>query len=141
MRGTLALARGAAHEAALAVGETLDRVPLTAAEVLAMATIEGARAVGLDDRIGSLEPGKQADVLVLRADALNLAPVSDPVAATVLAAGVHNVDAVMVGGRWVKRDGRLVHSDVRGVVDLAARSHDHLLAGTQGEEWCPPAAR
>ena len=85
------------------MGETLDRVPLTAAEVLAMATIEGARAIGLDDRIGSLEPGKQADVLVLRADAPNLAPVSDPVAATVLAAGVHNVDAVMVAGRWVKR--------------------------------------
>ena len=128
MRTALALARGAAHEAALAMGETLDRVPLTAAEVLAMATIEGARAIGLDDRIGSLEPGKQADVLVLRADAPNLAPVTDPVAATVLAAGVQNVDAVMVAGRWVKREGRFCARDVRGVVELAQRSHDHLLA-------------
>ena len=132
MRTALALARGAAHEAALAVGETLDRVPLTAAEVLAMATIEGARAIGLDDRIGSLEPGKQADVLILRADAPNLAPVTDPVAATVLAAGVQNVDAVLVAGRWVKRDGRFCHRDVRGVVELAQRSHDHLLAGGDG---------
>ncbi len=106
-----------------------------------MATVDGARACGLDDRIGTLEVGKQADVLMLRADTPNLAPVSDPVGAVVHAAGTHNVDSVMVGGRWVKRDGRLVHSDVRGVVDLAARSHDHLLAGIQGEEWCPPAAR
>ena len=128
MRTALALARGAAHEAAFAGGETLDRVPLTAAEVLAMATIEGARAIGLDDRVGSLEPGKQADVLVLRADALNLAPLSDPVAATVLAAGVHNVDAVMVAGSWVKRDGRLCRSDVRAVLDRAAASQEHLLA-------------
>src|SRR5688500_5775278 len=84
MRATLALARGAAHEAALVAGEALDRVPLTVAEVLAMATVEGARAIGLDDRIGSLEPGKQAYVLVLRADAPNLAPLSDPVAAAVV---------------------------------------------------------
>ena len=129
MRTALALARGAAHEAALAVGETLDRVSMTAGEVLAMATIEGARAIGLDDRIGSLEPGKQADVLVLRADTPNLAPVTDPVAAIVLAAGVQNVDAVMVAGRWVKREGRYCARDLRGVLDLAQRSHDHLLAG------------
>lgn len=132
MRTALALARGAAHEAALAMGETLDRVPLTAADVLAMATIEGARAIGLDDRVGSLEPGKQADVLVLRADAPNLAPLSDPVAATVLAAGVQNVDAVMVAGRWVKRDGRLCGRDVRAVVERAQRSHDYLLATGDG---------
>jgi cytosine/adenosine deaminase-related metal-dependent hydrolase len=135
MRTALALARGAAHDVALAGGDTLDRVPMTAAEVLAMATIEGARAVGLDDRVGSLEPGKQADVVVLRADQPNLAPVSDPVAATVLAAGVREVDAVMVGGRWVKRDGRLVHRDVRAVVDLAARSQEHLLAGVTPGCW------
>ena len=137
MRTALALARGAAHETALAAGETLDRVSMTAAEVLAMATIEGARALGLDARIGSLEPGKQADVLVLRADGPNLAPLSDPVAATVLAAGVRDVEAVLVAGRWVKRGGRFVERDPGAVVDLARRSHDHLLAGVRDEEWCP----
>jgi cytosine/adenosine deaminase-related metal-dependent hydrolase len=135
MRTALALARGAAHEAALAGGEALDRVPVTAGEVLAMVTIEGAGAIGQGDRIGSLEPGKQADVVVLRADQPNMAPVSDPVAATVLAAGVREVDAVMVGGRWVKRDGRFVHRDVRAVVDLAARSQEHLLAGVNPRCW------
>jgi cytosine/adenosine deaminase-related metal-dependent hydrolase len=100
-----------------------------------MATIEGARAVGQGDRVGSLESGKQADVVVLRADQPNMAPVSDPVAATVLAAGVREVDAVMVAGRWVKRDGRYVHRDVRAVVDLAARSQEHLLAGVSSRCW------
>jgi cytosine/adenosine deaminase-related metal-dependent hydrolase len=141
MRATLALACGAAHEAALAAGKTLDRVPMTAAEVLAMATIEGARAIGLEDRIGSLEPGKQADLLVLRADTPSTAPVSDPVATTVLAAGVREVDAVMVAGRWVKRDGALRYSDVRAVLDRAARSHDHLLAGVRDAEWGPETER
>jgi 5-methylthioadenosine/S-adenosylhomocysteine deaminase len=141
MRVALALERGAAHAAALARGETLAGVSMTAADVLSMATAEGARALGLDDRVGTLEPGKQADVLVLRADAPNLAPVSDPVGAVALAAGPHNVDAVLVAGRWVKRDGRFVHRDVRAVVERAAASNAYLLdaAGVRAEPWCPPA--
>jgi cytosine/adenosine deaminase-related metal-dependent hydrolase len=101
MRVALALERGSAHAHALARGETLAGVSMSALDVLAMATAEGARAIGLDDRIGTLEPGKQADVLLLRADAPNLAPVSDPVGAVALAAGPHNLDAVLVAGRWV----------------------------------------
>jgi cytosine/adenosine deaminase-related metal-dependent hydrolase len=126
MRVALALARGEAHAAALAAGTALDRVPLTAGDVLAMATIEGARAIGLDDRIGSLDPGKQADVLLLRTDTPTMAPVTDPVAAAVVAAGVREVDGVLVAGRWVKRDGRLLR-DVGSVLDRAARSNAYLL--------------
>jgi cytosine/adenosine deaminase-related metal-dependent hydrolase len=126
MRVALALARGEAHAAALAAGTVLDRVPLTAGDVLAMATIEGARAIGLDDRIGSLDPGKQADVLLLRTDTPTMAPVTDPVAAAVVAAGVREVDGVLVAGRWVKRDGRLLR-DVGSVLDRAARSNAYLL--------------
>jgi cytosine/adenosine deaminase-related metal-dependent hydrolase len=141
MRVALALERGAAHAAALASGETLAGVPMTALDVLGMATAEGARSIGLGDRIGALEPGKQADVLLLRADAPNLAPVSDPVGAVALAAGPHNIDAVLVAGRWVKRDGRFVHRDLRAVVDRAAASNRYLLeaAGVRAEPWCPPA--
>jgi cytosine/adenosine deaminase-related metal-dependent hydrolase len=143
MRVALALARGAAHAAALADGRALERVPLTAADVLAMATLDGARACGLDGRIGSLEPGKQADVLLLRTDAPNLTPLGDPVGATVLAAGTQNVDGVLVAGRWVKRNGRFVHRDLRSVLDGASASAEHLLeaAAVHGEDWCPPAAR
>jgi cytosine/adenosine deaminase-related metal-dependent hydrolase len=109
-------------------------------EAWAMATTGGAAAIGLGDRLGTLEPGKQADVLLLRADAPNLAPVSDPVGAVALAAGPHNVDAVLVAGQWVKRDGRFVHRDLGAVVARAAESNRFLLdtAGVRGESWCPP---
>lgn len=139
MRVAIALQRGADHAAALHEGRTLDAVSLSAREVLAMATIDGARAIGLDHRIGTLEVGKEADLLVLRADSPNLAPLSDPVGAVVHAAGIHNVDSVYVAGRPVKRGGTLVHLDVPAVVAGATASRDRLLAaaGVAGEEWCP----
>ncbi len=142
MRVAIALQRGADHAAALARGDSLAEVSLTAREVLEMATIDGARACGLDDRIGTLEVGKQADVLVLRADAPNLAPMSDPVGAVVHAAGTHNVDSVFVAGRPVKRAGSFVDIDVPSVIARATASQDYLLraAGVADQDWCPPAA-
>jgi cytosine/adenosine deaminase-related metal-dependent hydrolase len=143
MRVALALERGTAHAAALEAGEALAEVPCTTGDVLAMTTVEAARACGLDDRVGTLRAGRQADVVLLRTDLPNLAPVSDPVGATVLAAGIGNVDGVLVAGRWVKRDGRFVHRDLRAVLDRAAASRDHLLAAAavRDEPWCPPVAR
>ena len=143
MRVAIALQRGADHGAALARGETLGEVSMTAGDVLAMATVDGARATGLDDRIGTLEVGKQADVLLLRTDTPNLAPMSDPVGAVVHAAGTHNVDSVYVAGRPVKRGGAFVDIDVRSVIARATASHDYLLgaAGVADEDWCPPALR
>jgi len=140
MRVAIALQRGADHAAALARGTTLEEVSLTAREVLAMATIDGARACGLDDRIGTLEVGKQADVVVLRADTPNLAPLSDPVGAIVHSAGTHNVDSVYVAGRPVKRGGAFVDIDVPSVIARASASHDYLLraAGVVDRDWCPP---
>lgn len=140
MRVAIALQRGADHGAALARGETLGDVSLRARDVLAMATVDGARACGLEDRIGTLEVGKQADVLMLRTDAPNLAPVSDPVGAVVHAAGTHNVDSVYVAGRPVKREGKFVDVDLRSVIEQATASHDYLLeaAGVAGQDWSTP---
>lgn len=143
MRVAIALQRGADHAAALARGEALAEVSLTALEVLAMATVDGARACGLDDRIGTLEVGKQADVLVLRADTPNLAPMSDPIGAVVHSAGTHNVESVYVAGRPVKRGGTFVELDVRSVIARATASHDELMkaAGASDQDWCPPTHR
>ena len=137
MRVAIALQRGADHAGALARGETLGEVSMRAREVLAMATVDGARACGLDDRIGTLEVGKQADVLVLRADMANMAPMSDPIGAVVHCAGTHNVDSVYVAGRPVKRDGRFVDLDVRSVVERATSSHDYLLGLVADHDWSP----
>jgi cytosine/adenosine deaminase-related metal-dependent hydrolase len=134
MRTALAVQRGQANAEALARGETPARVSMTALDALRMATVEGAKACGLDDRIGSLAPGKQADVLVLRATDLNLAPVNDPVSAAVLAAHPGNVEHVFVAGRAVKRDGVLVGQDPAAAVARAEESRDRLLRRA-GVDW------
>ncbi|GGU32882.1 amidohydrolase family protein [Lentzea flava] len=76
---------------------------VTPADVLRMATIEGAAAIGMEDRIGSLGVGKHADLVVLRADDLNLAGAHDPIAAVVTAAHPGNVEKVFVGGAESQR--------------------------------------
>jgi 5-methylthioadenosine/S-adenosylhomocysteine deaminase len=93
-------------------GRAPERISIGCREALAWATINGARMVGLDRHIGSLRPGKQADIVLLRAGDLNLVPVVDPVRSTVLHAGIGNVDTVLVAGRVVKRDGALLYRDL-----------------------------
>ena len=130
MRFLFAQARLLAHEAAFAAGNEHDPVLLSSRDVLEFATIEGARVCGLDDRAGSLTPGKQADVVVLRCDHTNTYPVIDPVSTVVLQADTRNVDTVFVAGRALKRDGQLVDADLRRARDLAAASLDYLLGHT-----------
>ncbi|MFF3494758.1 amidohydrolase family protein [Streptomyces sp. NPDC002795] len=101
---------------------------LATRDVLEFATVAGAKAAGLGDRTGSLTPGKQADVILIRSDDLNLAPVSDAAGALVLAAHPGNVDTVLVAGRIAKRDGKLLTADSHRAVDLARRSQERVLA-------------
>ncbi|MHA6618105.1 amidohydrolase family protein [Pseudonocardia sp. DLS-67] len=93
-----------------------ERVPM--ADVVAAATLGGATALGMADRIGSLRPGAQADIVLLRTDAVGAAGGHDPVG---LAVNAHPglVDTVLVAGRVVKRDGRLLHPAVAEVVAAA----------------------
>lgn len=87
-------------------------------QALSWITIEGARMLGLDHRIGSLTPGKQADITLIDARALHLQPVHDPVATVVMQAGRGDVEAVMIAGRFRKRDRVL---DAPGLTDKLAR--------------------
>lgn len=88
--------------------EPLPENALTARDMLTMATLDGAHVVGLEDRTGSLTPGKQADVVVIDGHAPGVAPVVDPVGAVVLSADTSNVDTVLVGGKIHKRNGKLL---------------------------------
>lgn len=81
-----------------------SRKPMPARDVIAMATIEGARVLGMDDRIGSLEPGKAADLIRINLDDPRVQPVYDIYATLVFAAGPQDVRDVMVAGRWLMRD-------------------------------------
>jgi 5-methylthioadenosine/S-adenosylhomocysteine deaminase len=107
--------------------DAVDAAPLTAHDLVRFATIDGARACGLGDRTGSLTAGKQADVILVRADDLNLAPTNDWAGSLVAAGHAGNVDTVLVAGRVLKRDGRLTQVDVGAVIGQARRSGRRLL--------------
>src|SRR5262245_61856970 len=113
MRFLWASARLVEHEAAFAAGNEEEPVLLSTRDVLEFATIEGARVCGLEDRTGSLTPGKRADVVTIRCDYTNTYPIIDPVSTVVHQADTRNVDTVMVDGTILKRDGRLVDADLR----------------------------
>ncbi|MDB5860730.1 MAG: cytosine deaminase [Ramlibacter sp.] len=94
---------------------------ITTREALAWVTMEGARMLQQQDRIGSLAVGKQADLVVIRASDLNMQPVHDPVSSVVFQASLANIDSVMVAGRWKKRHGQLLGVDLRaGLEELRA---------------------
>ncbi|MGN5478391.1 amidohydrolase family protein [Cupriavidus basilensis] len=128
MRTVLLLERAWAHHHADQAGTTVQRLPIDTSDVLAFATINGARALGMEDRIGSLTPGKQADLCMLRADNLEMAPLNNPVGAVVLAGHPGLVDSVWVAGKAVKRHGKLVNVDVARLIAELERSRDRVLA-------------
>lgn len=142
MRAAFAAERARAHAESWERGRTAgERGPggarpaggmPTARQLLEMATINGARGIGLGNRTGSLEVGKQADIVVIDATAINVAPVNDPVAAVVNCADVSNVEHVLVAGTFRKRDGRLL-ADTARARGLAEAARDAVLAraGTQ----------
>ncbi len=109
-------------------GTIPDTGTITVREALAWITIDGARMLGLDDRIGSLTPGKFADITIYRADDLNMAPVLDPVASILMQAGLANIDTVLVAGEFKKRDGRLCVEDLAQKQAALTRSGARIAA-------------
>jgi 5-methylthioadenosine/S-adenosylhomocysteine deaminase len=120
MRSVVALQRASAN--------LEGKSPLTTAEVLACATIEGARANGLDSKVGTLTPGKQADLIMLRTDRINVSPLHDAATAVVAGMDTGNVDTVLIAGRVMKRHGELLHVDWPAVKRMATESRDHVVA-------------
>ena len=96
-----------------------DASALPAPELLKMATINGARALGLDDTIGSIGPGKGADVICVRLDDLATRPVHDPVSQLVYAAGREHVTDVWVAGEHLLNGGKLTRMDMNAIGDKA----------------------
>jgi cytosine/adenosine deaminase-related metal-dependent hydrolase len=94
---------------------------------LRWATVEGARMLGLDHRIGSLTPGKAADLVMLNATDLNLWPVHDPISTVVTQAGASNVEAVMIAGLWKKKYGELLLADRAGKLAALAASGRRIV--------------
>jgi cytosine/adenosine deaminase-related metal-dependent hydrolase len=100
---------------------------IPAREALRWVTTEGARMLGRDDQIGSLTPGKLADLVLINADDLNLFPVHDPVSTVVMQTSLANIEAVMIGGVWKKRDGRLLVDGLDRKKEQLAQSGRRLV--------------
>jgi cytosine/adenosine deaminase-related metal-dependent hydrolase len=127
MRSILTLQRAFINERAI-LGETSLQALLTCRDVVRMATFQGARTAHLDDRIGAIAPGKEADLVVLRADSLNVAPLNNVPGAIVTLMDRTNVDSVIVAGRFRKFRGALVDVDVARLVADLERTRDGLFA-------------
>lgn len=139
MRFALAIPRAQENDAALSAGQNPWTLNLTTRDVLRMATIEGARALGQEDRIGSIKPGKQADLVAINTADVSMSPVHDPVATVVHSAGRSVVSDVFIAGRQVKKDGQLVGVDVARLsseANQAAAALRERCGITSG--WAPP---
>jgi cytosine/adenosine deaminase-related metal-dependent hydrolase len=106
-----------------------DKLAMTVRQALELATIKSAECLGLDRRIGSLTPGKEADIVLLRKSDINMRAAADPISAIVLHAGVANVDTVIVGGNVVKQNGKLTYRGLPQRLAELERSSQRLYAG------------
>lgn len=112
-------------------GETEPFVPtITHRDILRMATIEGARACGLEARTGSLTPGKDADLILVRTDGIGSIGISDPEAFVVSYAERSDVDTVLVRGELRKRSGQLVGVDLPRLREQVLAANE-LLTGSR----------
>jgi cytosine/adenosine deaminase-related metal-dependent hydrolase len=112
--------------------DTAHLAPIGLSEIIEMATINGAKALGLGNVTGSLTPGKQADIILIRTNDLNTAPMANIETTVVMGATAANVDTVMVDGRILKRAGKLVDCDVAEVVGQAKRSAMRIRTAAGG---------
>jgi 5-methylthioadenosine/S-adenosylhomocysteine deaminase len=101
--------------------------PISVQAVLKAATVNGARAAGLEREIGTLTPGKQADIITVRTDGVAVFPVTNAIGTIVQAVDRSDVDTVMVAGAIRKRAGKLVGVDVAKLTADVTASRDYLL--------------
>jgi 5-methylthioadenosine/S-adenosylhomocysteine deaminase len=100
---------------------------LTCREVLEFATIEGARCANLDSKIGTLTPGKEADIVMLRADRLSLWPLNNAPGTVVNLMNPGNVDTVFIAGQVRKWRGSLVGVDTPRLMRMAGEARDGVM--------------
>src|SRR5262249_55216203 len=99
-----------------------DEFKMSARRALELGTIDGARSLGIDDRVGSLKPGKRADVIMVATDRVNMGVFTDPAHMVLESTQAGNVDTVIVDGRILKRAGKLTALPVEQVLADATSS-------------------
>jgi 5-methylthioadenosine/S-adenosylhomocysteine deaminase len=129
MRATISVQHAVVFDRKLAGKAGLPRL-LSTRNVIRYATVDGARAAGLGDAVGPLEPGRRGDLIVLATDRPNIFPVNDPIGAVVWGMDTSNIVHVLVDGRFLIRDG--VHETDRAAAVEAARSARDRVAAAAG---------
>ena len=136
MRATINADRSREHLEAHAKGETVTHHALRAEQVVEWATMGGARALGLDSLVGSLEVGKRADVVLIKNDrSPAMSPVLNPYGHVVFQASRGDVHTVLVDGAVLKSEHRLVDMDVKAAQDEVARSVEYLRSSLGEDVW------
>lgn len=114
--GNMDLLRDLRVTAQVARNRAKNRACLKAEAILEMATLNGAKALGITDHVGSLEPGKRADIIAINTDVPHLTPIWNPVATVVFAAQGSDVDTVIIDGRFVMRNREVLTMDERKII-------------------------
>ena len=127
MRVAFHLQRWTAH-GARARQEPNPPAPLTVRDMLEFATLRGAQNAALERKIGTLTPGKEADIVAIRADDINTMPLTNAVSTVVSYAHAGNVDTVLIAGEIRKWRGRLVGHDLAKIRERVRQSRDDLFA-------------
>ncbi|WZH52632.1 MAG: amidohydrolase family protein [Nocardioides alkalitolerans] len=136
MRSTLSSDRTREHHEAHARGETVTHVGLRARDVVEWATIGGAKALGLDHVVGSIEVGKRADLVLVKNDrSPAMFPLLNPYGHVVFQAQRGDVHTVLVDGRVVKHEHELVGVDLSAAREAVGATVEHLRATLGEEEW------
>jgi cytosine/adenosine deaminase-related metal-dependent hydrolase len=128
LRMGLAFKRWADTEELNLSGQDPERVSTTALEALRWSTVNAAEAIGLGDRIGSLSPGKQADLILIGGPTTTQHPHGDAAGTVVFQTSPRDVRTVMVAGRVVKRDGVVTGVDLPRLLQQAETSADEVLS-------------
>ena len=108
----------------------IESLSIAPSQALEWATINGAQMMGMEHKIGSLTPGKQADIILIRSDDLNLRPVNDPVNAVVFYANASNIDSVYIAGELKKKNGHLIYTNLSTIMEKLEVSGARILANS-----------
>ena len=126
MRATISLQHATVFDRKLSGKAGLPRL-MSTRDVIRFATVDGARVAGVGRETGSIEPGMQADIILLRTDRPNIFPINDPIGAVVWGMDTSNVDLVFVAGHVLMRDGVLA-ADVERARALAVAARERISA-------------
>ncbi|MBQ2262530.1 MAG: amidohydrolase family protein [Loktanella sp.] len=131
MRGAMTVQRMFANQTALEEGPEAAPALMDVRDALTFATINGAAGLKLDHKVGSLTPGKEADIILLDADALNVAPLNNAAGAVVTLMERSNVETVLVAGQIKKWKGALLGHDIAALRDQIVASRDYLFEAAE----------